>query len=112
LGPTRSVFRRLFTTTFIPDATEEQMAWMDELQRTSTSTENAINSRIARYTIDVTDRLPEITAPTLVLHADDDRAAAGWGQRLAAQIPDARLVPPALPWRWVPPSRVDRPSCS
>jgi pimeloyl-ACP methyl ester carboxylesterase/DNA-binding CsgD family transcriptional regulator len=86
------VFRRAFTTIFIPDATEEQMAWMDELQRTSTSTDNAINSRIARYEIDVSDRLPAISAPTLVLHADDDRAAAGWGQRLAAQIPDARLV--------------------
>lgn len=86
------VFRRAFTTIFIPDATEEQMAWMDELQRTSTSTENAINSRIARYDIDVEDRLGEITAPTLVLHADDDRASAGWGERLAAGIPDARLV--------------------
>ena len=32
-----SVFRRVFTTAFIPDATEQQMESMDELQRTSTN---------------------------------------------------------------------------
>ena len=42
------VFRRVFTTTFIPDATEEQMRWFDELQRMSTSPENAVASRIGR----------------------------------------------------------------
>jgi len=85
-------FRRVFTNSFIPDATEEQMRWMDELQRTSTSTENAVGSRIARRHDDVSDLLPEISAPTLVLHANGDRVAPGWGPRLAAAIPDARLV--------------------
>ena len=33
-------FRRVFTQGFIPDATEEQMRWFDELQRQSTSTAN------------------------------------------------------------------------
>ena len=86
------LFRRLFTTAFIPDATEEQMQWMDELQRTSTNTENAVCSRIARSQIDVTGLLPRIGVPTLVLHALGDRMAEGWGPRLAAGIPDARLV--------------------
>jgi pimeloyl-ACP methyl ester carboxylesterase len=86
------IFRRVFTSVFIPDATEEQMAWMDELQRTSTSTENAVNSRIARGEVDVTGLLPGISIPTLVLHAEDDRCAPGWGTRLAADLPDARLV--------------------
>lgn len=86
------LFRRLFTTAFIPDATEEQMQWMDELQRTSTNTENAVRSRIARGQIDVTRLLPSIGVPTLVLHAVGDRMAAGWGPRLAAGIPGARLM--------------------
>lgn len=86
------LFRRVFTNAFIPDATEEQMEWMDELQRTSTNTENAVCSRIARHQVDVTDLLPGITAPTLVLHASGDRVAPEWGPRLAAAIPDARLV--------------------
>ena len=86
------VFRRVFTHAFIPDATEQQMEWMDELQRTSTNTDNAVCSRIARHETDVTHLLPEIAAPTLVLHAEDDRVAPDWGVRLAAGIPDARLV--------------------
>jgi len=65
---------------------------MDELQRTSTNTENAVCSRIARHQVDVTDLLPGIAAPTLVLHADGDRVAPEWGPKLAAEIPDARLV--------------------
>jgi pimeloyl-ACP methyl ester carboxylesterase len=34
-------FRRLFTVRFLPEGTPEQMAWYDELQRRTTSTENA-----------------------------------------------------------------------
>lgn len=86
------LFRRVFTNAFIPDATEQQMEWMDELQRTSTNPENAVCSRIARHEADVRGLLPEIAAPTLVLHAEGDRVAPGWGARLATAIPDARLV--------------------
>jgi pimeloyl-ACP methyl ester carboxylesterase/DNA-binding CsgD family transcriptional regulator len=87
-----SIFRRVFTTAFIPDANEQQMEWMDELQRTSTNTENAVCSRVARHQIDVSTLLPEIATPTLVLHARGDRVAPGTGPELAAAIPDARLV--------------------
>ena len=87
-----SIFRRVFTTAFIPDATEQQMEWMDELQRTSTNTDNAVQSRIARHHTDVTNVLPDIAAPTLVLHARGDRVAPDAGPALAAEIPDARLV--------------------
>lgn len=86
------LFRRVFTHAFIPDATEEQMAWMDELQRTSTNTDNAVRSRVARHAVDVRALLPEVRTPTLVLHADGDRVAPAWGPRLATSIPDARLV--------------------
>lgn len=86
------LFRRVFTHAFIPGATEDQMAWMDELQRTSTNTENAVCSRIARHQVDVQPLLAGIVAPTLVLHAEGDRVAPGWGPRLAAGIQDARLV--------------------
>src|SRR5439155_14441402 len=34
-------FRRVFTTQFIPEATEEQLRWFDDLQRMSTSPANA-----------------------------------------------------------------------
>lgn len=88
------LFRRVFTRIFIPDATEEQMGWFDELQRMSTSTENAVESRLARQTVNVTSLLTGITAPTLVLHALGDRATSFDDAReVAARIPNARLVP-------------------
>lgn len=88
------VFRRVFTNTFIPDAKEEQLAWFDELQRMSTSTENALLSHVARQIVDVRPRLQRITAPTLVLHALDDRHIPfDCGSELAGLIPNARLVP-------------------
>lgn len=87
------LFRRVFTTAFIPGATEVQMRWMDELMRTSTSTENAVASREARLATDVRGELSAITAPTLVLVARDDHTMApDEGADMAAAIPDARLV--------------------
>ena len=67
-------FRRVFTTRFIPDATEEQLAWFDDLQRMSTSPKNAVASRIARQEVDLADEIPTITAPTLALQAVGDRS--------------------------------------
>jgi pimeloyl-ACP methyl ester carboxylesterase len=88
------VFRRVFTTKFIPDATEEQMRWFDDLQRMSTSSANAVKSRIARLEVDIEDGLPQITAPTLVLRAIDDRATGFTsGVDVSSRIPGARLVP-------------------
>ena len=44
-------------------------------------------------TIDVVDLAPQVTSPTLVIHARDDRAVpADEGRTLGALIPDARLV--------------------
>ena len=67
-------FRRVFTTKFIPDATEEQMRWFDDLQRMSTSPENSVASRIARQQVDIVDEISRITAPTLILQSTGDRS--------------------------------------
>src|SRR5688500_4432718 len=67
------VFRRVFTSIFIPDATEEQMRWFDALQRMSTSTENAIESRKARAAVDIVDEVPRIRVPTVVLQPIGDQ---------------------------------------
>ena len=57
LGEGGPAFRRVFTSAFIPDATEEQMRWFDDLQRMSTSPANAVTSRIARQQVDIVDQL-------------------------------------------------------
>jgi pimeloyl-ACP methyl ester carboxylesterase len=87
-------FRRAFTTLFVPDATPEQMAWLDEMQRMSATGEMAARLRRARGEIDVTDLASRVGVPTLILHARDDAVAPfEEGRRLAGLIPDARFVP-------------------
>ena len=86
-------FRRVFTRRFIPDATEEQMRWFDDLQRMSTSPANAVASRIARQQVDLRDQLSRIIAPTLVLQAIGDRMTTfDNAVTVSSQIRDARLV--------------------
>ena len=87
-------FRRVFTSRFIPDATEEQLAWFDDLQRMSTSPENAVASRIARQAVYLITEIPTIRAPTLALQALGDRSTTfDNAVTVASQIPGARLVP-------------------
>jgi pimeloyl-ACP methyl ester carboxylesterase/DNA-binding CsgD family transcriptional regulator len=87
-------FRRVFTTTFIPDATEEQMRWLDELQRVAVSAGNAYAARHERNKANATHLLERVSVPTLVLHSRDDRMNAFDEARLlASSIPGARLVP-------------------
>jgi len=86
-------FRRVFTKRFIPDATEEQLRWFDDLQRMSTSPANAVASRIARQQIDIRNELTRITAPTIVLQAIGDRSTSfDNAVTVSSRIPGARLV--------------------
>jgi pimeloyl-ACP methyl ester carboxylesterase len=92
-GRPESEFRRVFTSRMIPGATEEQMRWLDELQRVATSAANASAARRERTTDDVVDLLAQIHAPTLVLHSRHDRMNDfDDGVLLASTIAAARLV--------------------
>jgi pimeloyl-ACP methyl ester carboxylesterase/DNA-binding CsgD family transcriptional regulator len=88
-----SMFRRVFTSLMIPGASEEQMGWLDELQRVATSTHNALNARRQRSRADVIDLLPRLDFPTLVLHSRNDQMNDFEDSRfLASSIAGARLV--------------------
>ena len=54
-------FRRMFTMLFLPHGTPEQMAWYDDLQRSTTSAENAARLYDARGGIDVAGIAPRVT---------------------------------------------------
>ncbi len=89
-----SEFRRVFTSLMIPDATEEQMSWLDELQRVAVTGETAYRARRARVRADSSDDLDRLTMPTLILHSVGDQMNEFEKSRmLASGIPDARLVP-------------------
>ena len=86
-------YRQIFTSGFMPGATAEQANWFNELQRVSTSPENAAEVQNTLAYIDVLHRLPEITAPTLVLHAVGDRRVPyEQGRQISSLIAGAKLV--------------------
>jgi len=86
-------YRRMFTARFMPDATPEAAQWFDDLQRMWGPAENAVRVSEAMGQFDVTDLLPRIQAPTLVLHCRHDASVDyGRGRAMAAQIPGARFV--------------------
>ena len=86
-------FRQVFTSWFIPDGTDAQVGWFNELCRKTTSPENAARLLEARADTDVSDRLALVRCPTLVLHARRDAAVPfEEGRRLAAGIPGAQFV--------------------
>ena len=87
------VFRQLFTSRFIPEATEAQVQWFNELARTTTTAEAAGALLDSRGHINIVSMLQQVTAPTLVLHARQDGVVPlEEGRLLAAGIPDSRFV--------------------
>jgi len=92
-GQDNSLFRQLFTTLFIRDASSEHTAWLNELQRRTVSPVNAWRLQNAFADIDVSDLLPLVRVPTLVLHAREDAVApVEAGKAFASGIPDARFI--------------------
>ena len=86
-------YRHLFSATFMPSASAEQLAWFDEFQRLTTSPENASAFLSAFGDIDVREELAAINVPTLVLHSRGDKRVPWETARdLASKIPNARFV--------------------
>jgi class 3 adenylate cyclase/pimeloyl-ACP methyl ester carboxylesterase len=93
-GKENAAFRQMFTSSFMPGATKEQADWFNELQRMTVSPEVAVKMMEVTGQIDVTDLLPQVSVPTLVMHARDEaRVPFDAGRRMAAGIPGARFVP-------------------
>ncbi len=92
-GRDNPAFRQLWTTLFQPDADSAQMDWLNELQRISTSPDNAVRMMQEFPRIKILDLLPKISCPTLVLHSRDDAAVpVQEGRLIAARIRGARFV--------------------
>lgn len=86
-------FRQVFAAQFVPDGTRSDWAAFDQLQRRTTSPENAVRflSEFAR--IDVREQARQVRCPTLIMHSrDDHRVPMRYGEELAALIDGARLV--------------------
>lgn len=93
-GTDNPAYRQIFSQTFMPEATKEELNWFNEFQRQTTSPRNAARFQDAFGHIDVRHRLAQVKAPTLVLHSRyDQRIPFNVGRAVASGIPDAHFVP-------------------
>lgn len=92
-GQDNPTFRQVFTSHYLPDAKPEQAAAWSELQRITTSPENAVRLMDAFSSIDVRPLLGQVTVPTLVIHCRDEFAVPlACSREITAKIPGARFV--------------------
>ena len=78
----------------IPDSKPEQYSWFIDMQRMTISPKNVTRLMRALDRIDISDLLPAIRSPTLVLHArHDKRVPFEEGHLIAHSIPNAEFVP-------------------
>ncbi len=86
-------FRQVFAAQFLPDGTRADWAAFDQLQRRTTSPENAVRFLEEFATIDVRELARAVRCPTLIMHSrDDHRVPMHAGQELAELIPNSELV--------------------
>lgn len=92
-GSANPAYRQIFSSTFMPTATPEELDWFNQFQRETTSAENAVRFLSAFGDIDVRARLAQVQVPTLVIHSLGDlRIPAATGRDIAAAIPDAEFL--------------------
>jgi pimeloyl-ACP methyl ester carboxylesterase/DNA-binding CsgD family transcriptional regulator len=92
-GQNNPVYRQLFTSRFVPHATSQQLDWFNELCRRTTTPEVATQLLMERGEVDIRELLPQVSVPTLVLHASDDEVVPlSEGRLLASTIPGAEFV--------------------
>jgi RNA polymerase sigma factor (sigma-70 family) len=92
-GSDNPAFRQVFTSRFIPQGTEDQLRWFNELCRKTTSPDLAGTLLRARAGTDVTALLGDVRTPTLVVHARNDAIAPlAEGRFLASEIPGAQFI--------------------
>ncbi|WP_422038104.1 alpha/beta fold hydrolase [Roseibium sp.] len=92
-GKPDSPFMVAFTSVFCPGASKEEMDNMVEIQLASTSAENAAAIRTAFDQFDVSDYLPQVKVPTLIIHASADAVhPVSQGRLLASGIAGAEFL--------------------
>jgi pimeloyl-ACP methyl ester carboxylesterase len=86
-------FRHVFGSLFVPEGTQEQHQWFNDLAYT-TPVENALRIVETTYDVDVRAEAAAVNVPTLVLHSRYDAMIPfEAGRLMAACIPGAHFVP-------------------
>jgi pimeloyl-ACP methyl ester carboxylesterase/DNA-binding CsgD family transcriptional regulator len=86
-------YRQMFASQFMPGGSLEQLRSMSELQKMSSSAENAARIMRTAFELQVRASAPQVRCPTLVMHARGDvRVPLDEGRLAASEIPGARFV--------------------
>ena len=92
-GSANPALRHFFSENFMPDATPEQKSSFDELQRITSTAENAERIWRMNAAVEVSEQARRVRVPTLVLHCRNDQMCPlAEGRRMAGLIPGARFV--------------------
>ncbi len=92
-GQPDPIFRRLYTSMFLPDGTEDQLSWFDEACAKSTSPKMAARLMGEQGSADFTNIPAHVEVPTLVMHCVDDGVIpSSQGAMIAASIRNAEFV--------------------
>jgi pimeloyl-ACP methyl ester carboxylesterase/DNA-binding winged helix-turn-helix (wHTH) protein len=92
-GQENPAFRQIFTSLFMPGGSPEQIDWFNDLQRMTTTPEMAARLRRTMDDIDISEFLPRVRVPTLVMHLREDAMQPfEQGRQLAAGIKGSRFV--------------------
>lgn len=92
-GKNSLALRQVYTSQFLPDGTPEQWDWSNEFQTRTASAENAYRILQMFGSVDVRDLLPDVKAPTLVMHCRGDQLVSfERGCFIASKIPGSEFV--------------------
>ena len=79
---------------FLPGGDVSALKWFARLQREATTADMAAKLLDLTYNLNVTDLLPRLRVPTLVIHRKGDKAIPfHLGSEMASMIPNSRFVP-------------------
>ncbi len=92
-GKDSPIYRQIFSESFTPSATPEELDWFNDFQRQTVSPANAVAFLELFSRLDVRHRLAELDVPTLVFHArGDQRVGIEQAIELTSSIKGAQLV--------------------
>lgn len=92
-GKDTPIYRQIFSQSFTPSATADELTWFNDFQKQTVSPDNAAAFLDLFGDIDVRAHLPHLDVPTLILHARaDQRIGIDQAIELASAIRGASLV--------------------
>ena len=93
-GSDSESYREMFSSMYAPGGNRDHIRFLNDLEKVSATPEMAEKYFRANAEIDVRNLLPQIKAPTLVLHCRGDRVAPfDLGRELASGIAKSKFVP-------------------